>query len=270
MGIIIEEELLIEELHRNRKIRIYLPTGYEVDKTKRYPVLYMHDGQNMVDPSFFSGHSWEVQKTLEALEKSGLIDGIIVVGIDASEQYRLSEYQHFFNKGTLKYFEHEARKKGEEIPVPQAKEYGQFIVNSLKSKIDQDYRTMPEMEHTGLVGSSCGGNVSLYLLSEYPHIFGKIGVLSTALSMISTEIFERMEQMVLSDQTMIYHHMGEKETNNWVGNQYAIYLAKKLNNVLVRKCNNIKFVVGPGEIHSEVTWKERFPEFIIFAFGTKK
>ena len=151
---------------RPRRIWLYLPPGYAASK-RRYPVLYLHDGQNIFDEATAYAGEWAVDKTLNQLVASGQDPtGCIVVAIDNGGERRLDEYSPWVN---------ERLKKGGE-----GSQYVEFLVRTLKPYLDQHYRTRPDPAHTAILGSSMGGLISLYAGVKYPAVFGRVGVFSPA------------------------------------------------------------------------------------------
>lgn len=162
----------------SRNLDIWLPPNYEADSSARFPVVYMHDGQNLYDPQkSYIGVDWGIDETMTELVDSGAIDGAIVVGIWNTPK-RGPEYmperalRDFLHPDT---FAAMAREHGE----PLADAYLRFITQELKPYIDANYRTRPEREHTFIMGSSMGGLISLYAICEYPEVFGGAGCVST-------------------------------------------------------------------------------------------
>ncbi|MBK9338432.1 MAG: T9SS type A sorting domain-containing protein [Lewinellaceae bacterium] len=160
--IILSNNFYIPQLNRTRRIWMYLPPNYAAS-SKRHPVLYMQDGQNLFDPATSLSGEWEVDESLDELFAEG-DQGCIVVGIDNGGLYRIDEYSPWAN------------------PLygggGQGAAYMSFIVNTLKPYVDANYRTMPDRENTGIMGSSMGGLISMYGLMEYQHVFSKAGVFS--------------------------------------------------------------------------------------------
>jgi predicted alpha/beta superfamily hydrolase len=151
---------------RARRIWVYLPPGYAASG-RRYPVLYLHDGQNIFDEATAYAGEWAVDKTLNQLNASGEDPaGCVVVAIDNGGERRLDEYSPWRNE--------RLRKGGE------GSQYVEFLVRTLKPYIDQHYRTRPDPAHTGILGSSMGGLISLYAGVKYPSVFGRVGVFSPA------------------------------------------------------------------------------------------
>ena len=161
-----------------RNVDVWLPSGYS--SSKRYNVLYMQDGQMLYDPErSWNKQAWRVDQVMTRLRSAGLVPDTIVVGIWNNGSWRHSEYfpekalglmaepmrSQFINKGLA----------GKSL----ADQYLRFVVGELKPAIDRKYSTLPDRDHTFLMGSSMGGLISLYALSEYPNVFGGAACLST-------------------------------------------------------------------------------------------
>jgi predicted alpha/beta superfamily hydrolase len=157
-------DFTIPQLDRTRDVWVYTPPSYE-DGTDRFPVLYMHDGQNLFYPELSFAGEWEIDETLDGLHSLGLHDGLIVVAIANGETNRAREYVAYDYQGG----------------ISQADEYLSFIVETLKPFIDEQFRTLPDPENTALSGSSFGGHISLYGGIRYPEIFGLILAFSPSL-----------------------------------------------------------------------------------------
>jgi predicted alpha/beta superfamily hydrolase len=144
------------QLSKNKKISVLLPENYSKNVKKHYPIIYMHDGQNLFSPhDAVFGNEWSVDETLKLQYKKGNLPEVIIVGIDSGMERSL-EY-NFYDKG---------------------KSYASFIVNTLKPYIDKIYRSKTEREDTFLMGSSYGALISFTIQWEYPHIFKKAAGLS--------------------------------------------------------------------------------------------
>ena len=152
------------QLGGRRRIWLYLPPGYAAS-SRRYPVLYMHDGQNLFDDSTSFGGEWGVDETLDRLHAEG-DPGVIVVGVDNGGDRRLAEYSPWPN---LTY------------GGGDGDAYVEFLVRTLKPWVDEHYRTRPDRLNTGVMGSSMGGLISFYAALKYPQVFGRAGVFSPSL-----------------------------------------------------------------------------------------
>ena len=138
--------MTMTSLNKTRKIRVWTPSSYDPNGTKRYPVLYMHDGQNLFDKYTSFAGEWGIDESIEALIESKGIDGFIVVGIDNGSD-RMIEYTP--NWG--------------DTPEMEGGKYGEFIINELKPHIDKNYLTLKDRENTMIGGSSMGGLISFIL-----------------------------------------------------------------------------------------------------------
>ncbi|THH35597.1 alpha/beta hydrolase [Neolewinella litorea] len=162
--IVLDSAFYLPQLDRYRRIVMYLPPDY-ADDDRRYPVLYMHDGQNLFDEATSFSGEWRVDETLNALYAAG-DPGVIVVGIDNGGAERINELTPYAN----------ARYGG-----GRGAEYVDFIVETLKPYVDTHFRTRDNAENTGIMGSSLGGLLSLYAAARHPDVFGRAGVFSPSL-----------------------------------------------------------------------------------------
>jgi len=163
-----------------RHLEIWLPPSYETASEKRYPVLYMHDGQNLFDPaqSQYSKTDWGIDEAMTRLIADGEVREAIVVGNWSTEK-RFAEYmpQKAVTDENLARYQADI----EEFDPSQIEsdQYLNFLVKELKPYIDRTYRTLTGPEDTAVMGSSMGGLISAYAISEYPNIFGAAGCVST-------------------------------------------------------------------------------------------
>src|SRR3954447_6280524 len=180
---LVTEEFQSTHLGAKRPVRIYLPPSYPHAVTHRYPVLYVHDGQNVFTSAgtnvAFGWGNWELDKTADELARAAKIQEIIIVAINNSGAGRYAEYN-----GT-----HHPIFSTNASPFES---YAAFLVQELKSKIDADYRTKPDPANTGLLGSSMGGLCSLLLAWEHPESFGLAASLSGAFMVEQTNFLEHV------------------------------------------------------------------------------
>ena len=193
------------ELNRTRRIWLYLPPDYATS-TKTYPVLYMHDGQNLFDATTSFSGEWGVDETLDQLHRQGYW-GCIVVGIDNGGGQRLNEYTPYPNA---------------QIGGGQGTAYVNFIANTLKPYIDNNYRTRPDRLNTGIMGSSLGGLISLYAALYKPDVFGRAGVFSPSL-WFSQRIYSLARTTPLSQPNPRMHLMsGGRESQGQLRDHFRM------------------------------------------------
>ena len=167
-----------------RQIDVWLPPTDQMATNQRYPVLYMHDGQNLFDRTIaYGGEHWGVAEALLDLISKELAPPVIIVGIWNTER-RWTEYlpQRPFPNGFDDYLPAHLKQLLQQKldgHLPQSDSYLRFLTRELKPFIDQTYPTRPEQNHTFIMGSSMGGLISMYALCEYPDLFAGAGCLST-------------------------------------------------------------------------------------------
>jgi predicted alpha/beta superfamily hydrolase len=161
---VLETGFAMPELGRTRRVWIYLPPGYATSG-RRYPVLYLHDGQNVFDAATSFAGEWGVDESLDSLHLAG-DPGVIVVAVDNGGEHRIAEYSPWTHP----------RHGGGEGDA-----YVEFLVNTLKPHVDARFRTRPDRRSTAILGSSMGGLISLYAALTRPDVFGRAGVFSPSL-----------------------------------------------------------------------------------------
>ena len=245
---IMDTAFFIPQLNRARRIWIYLPEGYEKNK-KEYPVMYMHDGQNIFDAYTAGFGEWGVDECLDSLIKSGK-QACIVVGIDNGLQ-RFNEYNPFsfrdFGEGA-------------------GDGYLDFIVQTLKPFIDKKYRTLPSKENTIIAGSSMGGLISYYAMIKQPQVFGKAGIFSPAF-WTAPAINSLTDSLAAKVNGKFFFYMGAQEGGSYINDMLAIQelLGEK-------SAAMIYSVIDDEGMHNEKAWRKWFAEFYswIMADGFNK
>lgn len=265
---IVHKNMRMPQLNRHRNVRVYLPSDYDTS-AQHYPVIYMHDGQNVFEPELcISGASWQAAEQLDALQRQGRTSGHIVVAVDCSQQRdhlgRRDEYSPWsFNPpAALADWE-----QGKEPQGGEGDAYCDFIIQTLKPYIDTHYRTQPERESTTVAGSSMGGFISLYTALKYPDAFSKAGVFSPAFWFAPNEMKSFIEETYINQPIAIYMDIGTNETSDHSISSFpALYhdLAVEFANRLNHKSAQLQchFVVDNGGIHSETAWARRFSAMI--------
>ncbi|MBS1744372.1 MAG: alpha/beta hydrolase [Bacteroidetes bacterium] len=242
---IIDTAFFMPQLNRTRRVWIYLPEGYAKAKNKkRYPVMYMHDGQNVFD-NYTSGYGeWGVDECLDTLLANGE-PPCIVVGIDCGPK-RFNEYNPF-------YFEKFGEGEGDK--------YVAFLANTLKPFIDKHYRTLKDKDNTIIAGSSMGGLISYYAMLTYPNVFGKAGVFSPAF-WTAPGIDQVTDSLASKTNGKIFFYMGELE-----GGTYVADMQRVADNIGRRSDAIIYTVIDPLSRHNEQAWRKWFAEFYRWTMG---
>jgi len=162
-----------------RHVDVWLPPHYQDTPSRRFPVIYMHDGQNLFDPqTSFLGVDWGIDEAMRGLTSAQRARAAIVVGIWNTPQ-RAQEYMPQRPLELLSRTQRERRQSGKGAArEPLSDRYQQFLLTELKPFIDEHYRTLADQENTFMMGSSMGGLISLYALCEYPHVLAGAGCLS--------------------------------------------------------------------------------------------
>jgi predicted alpha/beta superfamily hydrolase len=163
-------------LGNQRDILVYLPPSYELSK-RRYPVVFLHDGQNLFDAATSYAGEWQVDETMEGLARDGI--EAIMVGIPNAGVARINEYSPF---------------NSADYGAGRGDMYLDFIVGQVKPLVDGAFRTLPGPAHTGIMGSSMGGLISLYAFFNRPQIFGFAGVMSPSLWFAKNAIYDAVRK----------------------------------------------------------------------------
>jgi predicted alpha/beta superfamily hydrolase len=236
----------------DRHVTVYLPPGYDPTADDRYPVLYLHDGQNLFDPAaaFKKGEHWRVGETATALIEARRIPPLIIVGVDNTGPKRLFEYTHT----------HDRRRGG-----GGADAYGQLLVQELKPFIDQTYRTRPDPATTGLGGSSLGGLVSLYLGLKYPDVFSRLAVMSPSVWWDRRSILRHVRDARPKPRLRIWVDIGTREGRYHVDNAQLLKVGLMKNGWV--EGDDLHYEEVAGGTHSEGAWAARFDRVLQFLYG---
>jgi len=219
------------------RFRIFLPPGYHENTLKRYPVLYMHDGNNLfLREEAFLGNTWRTDEVLGVLDRMNAIEEVIVVGIHPKD--RMCEYT-----------------------LPGYEDYGRFLVERLKPVIDGKYRTLTGAADTAAMGSSLGGVVSFYLGWQWPDIFGKVACLSSTFT-YRDDLLERVTAEP-KRQIKIYLDSGWPEDNY----EPTRCMRDRLIWKGYRPGSELFYLAFPKARHDENAWAERSPVPLQFLFG---
>ncbi len=232
---------------------VYLPPDYNSSLERRYPVLYLHDGQNLFDSATaFAGNEWGLDELAEELIESGEIQSLIIVGVYNAGERRLSEYTHVRDR----------RGRG-----GRAKAYARLLVEDLKPFIDSEYRTLADVSNTGLGGSSLGGLATLYLGLHFPQIYGKLIVMSPSIWWANRAILREVRKLRRKSDQKIWLDIGTSEGQNPAS---CVKNAEDLCEALLSKGwrlgHDLRFVEDQGAGHDEKAWGSRMPDALKFLF----
>lgn len=242
---VIDTAFLMPSLKRTRRVWIYLPECYDSCK-KRFPVLYMHDGQNLFDNATSYSGEWGVDEYLDSL--SAEANHCIVVAVDHGGNQRLNEYSPFD-------FELKGIGAMSKSSKGEGKEYIEFLVKTLKPFIDKNYRTAKGKANTAIAGSSMGGLISLYAVLKYPGVFGAAGVFSPAFWVVPG-IFDEIKSTGKKVNAKIYFYAGKLEGETMVPDMLKAY--EEMSRVSKSK---MQAVIRDDGKHNESTWRNEFPLF---------
>ncbi len=242
---VVHQNFEIPQLNKTRRVTILLPVDY-YENTRRYPVLYLQDGQNLYEKNAPFG-TWGIDEKLAVLKEKGH-GNIIVVAIDHGETERIHEFTPptHINLGI-------GRKEGTK--------YLDFMANTLKPHIDANYRTFTQKEFTGIGGSSMGGLISLFGGILRPETFGRILVFSPSL-WIYPDVYKEAGATGALEQTKLYIYAGGRESQTMVSNVQT--LIQSINES--PQNTEINLVVDPNGTHTESKWSVAFPEAVEWLF----
>lgn len=247
-------------LKNKRTLLVCLPVSYAADKARRYPVIYMHDGQNVFDSSTsYSGVEWGAYETAAALAEENPAQEAIIVGIYNNKD-RLNEYAPY----------RDAVRGG-----GKGREYSEFLVKEVKPFIDGKYRTLSGREDTAVAGSSLGGLISLFLLLEYPEVFSKAGVLSPSLYWAGRELLGLSKKKADPARMKLWLSMGTAEgaRSGKIRNlSEPVRCSRELRDILLakgfKKNKSLIYCEEKGGRHNEAYWAKLLPD--VFRFFLSK
>jgi predicted alpha/beta superfamily hydrolase len=243
-------------LGNRRDVLVYLPPGYSRLSRQRYPVLYLHDGQNVFDAATsFAGVEWGVDETAQQLIRRRLIEPLIVVAIANMGEDRIHEYAP--TPGVI-----EVKEKRKKRSRGLARVYGQFLIEELKPYIDRKYRTKREAEFTGIGGSSLGGLVTLAIGILFPHVFTRLIVMSPSIWWDDFSIYRLVDMIEEKSALRIWLDTGTFEP----GWENARALRDRLVEKGWRLYDDLQYLEVEGADHSEGAWAIRVDPALRFLF----
>ena len=243
-------------LGNRRDVLVYLPRGYRRFSRRRYPVLYLQDGQNVFDAATsFSGVEWGVDEAAERLIKENLIEPLIVVAVANTGEQRIDEYAP--TRGVI-----DAKAKRKKRSKGLARKYGHFLMDELKPYIDRKYRTNPGAEFTGLGGSSLGGLVTFAIGILYPQVFGRLMVMSPSIWWDNFAIYRLVDSIEQKPPLKVWLDIGTAEP----GWEQARELVNRLLEKGWKLQKDLQYMEAQGADHSEAAWAARVEPALRFLF----
>lgn len=244
-------------LGNKRDVWVYLPPDYDKEPNRRYPVLYMHDGQNVFSgqTSYIPNQEWRADEAAEALIKAKVVEPLIIVAISNAGMARGDEYLP-------------TRRTMRETEVGgKADLYGKFMTDELMPVIDQTYRTKKGPANTGLCGSSFGGVVTMHIGLTLPKVFGKLAVVSPSVWWDDRVLVRSVQALKSKPNQRIWLDMGTDEGSG------AVADATQLKDALVgkgwREGKDLLFYIDAGARHNEAAWAGRMDAILLWLFPVK-
>lgn len=238
---------------RTHDIIVWLPPQYAKDPKRKFPVLYMGDGQNLfnLETSYLPDQEWRVDEAAQGLAESNLIDPPIIVGIYNAGQYRADEYLP-------------TRVRGNGGDVAK---FGRMLVEELKPMIDQKFRTKRGRNDTGVAGSSFGGIMTLCVGQQFPKTFGKLAIISPSVWWDNRYVLKTVADLPKKLDQKIWVDTGTLEGSDSIKN------AEDLRDAYVAKGwklgKDLAFYLDRGARHSETAWASRIDSVLLFLFPSK-
>jgi enterochelin esterase-like enzyme len=242
-----------------RYLRVWLPPGYDdaVNGERRYPVLYLNDGQNLFETSTaFGGVEWQVDETADRLIREGAIAPMIIVGMDNAGKDRIREYMPYRSLQPM-------------MLRVQGTRYPDFLIKEVMPFVSRNYRVASGPENTGLGGSSLGALIALYTAIAKPGLVGHLLLESPSLWASNRQLI-RESRVVNRWPDKIFLGVGTAETGKKERDQSVVDDVRELAGILRRNGLNddrLRVVIEEGASHNEAAWAHRFPEALAFLFG---
>lgn len=238
-------------LPSDHTILVYRPPGYKDDRTRRYPVLYMHDGQNVFDKvTSATGQEWCMDETAQRLIEAGAIEPLLIVGVYNAGEKRIDEY----------------------TPSPDARKnmggkadgYARMLVQEIKPFIDRRYRTLRSAPNTGLGGSSLGGLLTMHLGLRFPTVFNRLAVLSPSIWWNERAIISEVDALQAKPPLRIWLDAGTNEGKDVLSD------VRLLKDALLKKGwaegQDLAYMEAEGGGHNEQSWAARVESVLRFLF----
>lgn len=243
-----------EYLRRQRDILIYLPEAYFAEPERRFPVFYLHDGQNLFDGrlSYVVNRTWRAHATADWLTSQGHMEPVILVGINNTGTGRMAEY---------------TPTRDFRLGGGDGEQYGKLLTRELKPLIDEQYRTRSGPADTGLGGSSLGGLISLALGLNHPEVFGKLAVLSPSVWWDHRSILMMVNDARPKPNLRIWLDMGTSEGLRHLRDTDLLHHRLKMRGWHDGK--DLRYIRVPGGLHNEDAWAARFGKVLEWLFPAR-
>lgn len=230
------------QLNRYRAIDVYLPPDYKTTK-KRYPVLYLQDGQNCFSEHLAGYGEWKADEIMDHYFDS-LQQSMIIIAIHHGGNQRMQEYNPY---------DHDRFGKGE------GKAYVQFLAETLKPAVDKAFRTKKQRKFTAIAGSSMGGVISMWATMAYPTVFGIAGVFSPAFWTAEQIFVDAAKTNLAHKRTRFFLYAGGKEGETMVPQTRQMF-----DLLQAKKRLKTKLIIDDAAAHNEAAWQKYFDDFIIW------
>ena len=231
------------ELGNARDLHVYLPPGY-ADGDERYPVVYLHDGQNLFDDALSFAGAWGAADAADAAARLGY--PAIVVGVSNVGAARVDEYSPFVDP---------------RIGGGEGERYLAFLVRTVKARVDATFRTRADRDHTIIGGASMGALISLFAFFRHPDVFGRVAVQSPAFWFAHEAVFDYVEACPLLPGR-IFLDVGRREGESTLRNARRMYQLLTAKGYLPDQ--TIRFVEDRFGAHHEVSWGRRLRKALPF------
>ncbi len=245
------------QLGNSRNLLVYLPPSYR-KSDKRYPVLYLHDGQNVFNElTAFIKREWRADEAAEALAAKG--HEVILVAIENNARERGAEYLPF--KAHANDF------------APRGHAHAAFVAETIKPLIDARYRTLPDAAHTGIAGASFGGIISLYTALSYPEVFGFVGAFSPSLWVADGSMYYWVREHPAPKTMRLWLDMGDHEGATPGERLYIMEMTEQLGDLLREQGAQVRVQFAKDAWHNEDAWAQRFPtvlEWFVTSTGPRQ
>lgn len=245
---VLEPPLALPGLNRSRTLRLCLPPSYEREPQRRYPVIYMHDGQNLFDAATGFAGEWGGDETMAQLAQETGFEAL-VVGIDNGGAHRNTEMAPYDHR---------------ELGKAEGRAYLGAIVHTVKPFIDAGWRTQPEREHTALIGSSLGGLISHAAMLWHGDVFSRYGLFSPSY-WAASQLFDETAKASLPTGTRVHLYCGGREGGSMAGQTSRMHrqLARQL------PAEQLNLHIAPGAEHNEAAWRAELPSALKVLFRLK-